>query len=51
MEQAQKGKTPSKKIIEFVVNGCKVTLNFPAMSDQSVLSDIKRIMIGGVLKS
>jgi len=51
VERTMKDKTPSDKIIEFVVNGCKVTLNFPPISDKSVLSDIKKIMLGGVLKS
>ena len=33
-----------------VVAGCKVKLNFPPKPDNTVLSDVKRIMLGGAIK-
>ena len=37
--------------IHIVVDGCKVKLNFPPKSESSTVNDIKRMMLGGVIKS
>ncbi|MDR2712732.1 MAG: hypothetical protein LBB91_06415 [Clostridiales bacterium] len=33
-----------------LVEGCIVKINFPAESEESVISDIKRMMLGNVYK-
>lgn len=33
-----------------IVGGCKITLNFPMKPGGSAISDIKRMMLGGVVK-
>ena len=38
------------KQLYFIVNGCKVKLNFPAKPESSAVNDIKRMMLGGVVK-
>lgn len=39
------GRGLNEKHIHISVNGCTVTLNLPAQSDCSVISDVKRMMI------
>jgi hypothetical protein len=43
-------KPAENKQLHYLVNGCKVKLNFPAKPEGSVVSDIKRMMLGGVGK-
>ena len=43
-------KPAENKELHFIVNGCKVKLNFPAKPESSAVSDIKRMMLGGVVK-
>jgi len=44
-------KPAENKQLHFIVNGCKVKLNFPAKPEGSAVNDIKRMMLGGVVKS
>jgi hypothetical protein len=44
-------KPVENKQLNCTVNGCKVTLNFPAKPEGSAVNDIKRMMLGGVVKS
>lgn len=39
------------KYINMVVDGCNVKLNFPVKADSTAISDIKRMMLGGVVKA
>ena len=48
------GKTPVKheeppdsRQVCLVVDGCKVTLNFPVETDCAALGEVKRMMLGG----
>lgn len=43
-------KPAENKQLHCIVKGCKVKLNFPAKPEGSVVSDIKRMMLGGVGK-
>ena len=43
-------KPVENKQLHCIVNGCKVKLNFPAKPESSAVSDIKRMMLGGVVK-
>lgn len=43
-------KPAENKQLHCIVNGCKVKLNFPAKPENSAVSDIKRMMLGGVVK-
>jgi hypothetical protein len=43
-------KPAENKQLYFIVNGCKVKLNFPAKPEGSAVNDIKRMMLGGVVK-
>lgn len=43
-------KPAENKQLHCTVNGCKVKLNFPAKPDGSTVNDIKRMMLGGVVK-
>ena len=43
-------KPAENKQLHFLVNGCKVKLNFPAKPEGSAVNDIKRMMLGGVVK-
>jgi len=36
--------------IHVVVDGCTVKLNFPDVPENSALIDVKRMMLGGVVK-
>lgn len=44
-------KPADNKQICITVSGCKVKMNFPAKPESSALSDIKRMMVGGVVKA
>ena len=44
-------KTADNTEIHILVDGCRVRLNFPAKSEGSVISDIKRMMLGGAIKT
>ena len=43
-------KPAENKQLHCIVNGYKVKLNFPAKPESSAVSDIKRMMLGGVVK-
>ena len=43
-------KPVENKQLHCIVNGCKVKLNFPEKPEGSAVSDIKRMMLGGVGK-
>ena len=43
-------KPAENKQLHCIVNGCKVKLNFPVKPEGSAVSDIKRMMLGGVVK-
>lgn len=43
-------KPAENRQLHCIVNGCKVKLNFPAKPESSAVSDIKRMMLGGVVK-
>lgn len=38
----------NNKQLHIIVDGCKVKLNFPSQSEASTLTDVKRMMLGGV---
>jgi hypothetical protein len=44
-------KPADNKHICINIDGCKVTMNFPAKPEGSALTDIKRMMVGGVVKT
>lgn len=57
MSTKESGKQPAvseqpveNRRLHCIVDGCKVTLNFPAKPEGSAVSDIKRMMLGGVVK-
>ena len=37
--------------IHIIVDGCNVKLNFPIKPESMALSDVKRMMLGGVVKT
>ncbi len=43
-------KPVENKQLHFIINDCKVKLNFPAKPEGSAVNDIKRMMLGGVVK-
>mgnify|MGYP000848840834 CR=1 FL=1 len=43
-------KPAENKQLHCIVNGCKVKLNFPSKPEGSAVNDIKRMMLGGVVK-
>lgn len=43
-------KPAENKQLHCIVNCCKIKLNFPAKPEGLVVSDIKRMMLGGVGK-
>jgi hypothetical protein len=43
-------KPAENKQLHLIVNGCMVKLNFPEKPEDSAVSDIKRMMLGGVGK-
>ena len=44
-------KLADNKQIHIVVNGHKVKLSFPPKSESAVVNDIKRMILGGVVKT
>ena len=50
--RAGSGEKPiDSRKISIAVNGCKVELNFPMQSDSSTINDVKRMMVGGAIKT
>ena len=48
-KQAQSKEKPVEyKQVSLIVDGCKVKMNFPPAQENTVISDIKRMMLGGV---
>ena len=43
-----KEKPAEYKQVSLIVDGCKVKMNFPPAQENTVISDIKRMMLGGV---
>jgi len=41
-------KSADSRQIHFIVDGCKVKLNFLSEPDSTAISDVKRMMVGGV---
>jgi len=39
------------KQLLLIVDGCKIKINFPIEPETFVISDIKRMMLGGVAKT
>ena len=40
-----------KRQLLLIVDGCKIKLNFPVEPEAAAISDIKRMMFGGVVKT
>ena len=43
--------TTDSKQVHMIVDGCKIKLNFPVEPEQSAITDIKRMMLGGAVKT
>lgn len=44
-------KTAAPSQINIIVDGCKIRLNFPPKSEGSAINDVKRMMLGGTIKT
>jgi hypothetical protein len=44
-------KPASSRQIHLMVNGSKVKMNVPSKPESTVISDVKRMMLGGVVKT
>jgi hypothetical protein len=44
-------KPKNNKQVYMIVDGCRISLNFPTKSEEITVSDIKRMMLVGIAKS